>query len=245
LSTTRRSAVNLRKFVQTSTEKHLLDSLSQNLYYEEKVRENLTKIIERLRHSIKQETSGVAIPFIAFGAALNLSVGQLVGLVKLPLYLDSIGTVLVAILCGPWAAMIAGSVANTASSVMFSPPSIFFIPTVAVIGAFTGFWARRGYFRNWYTVLLGGVIQGILAAIISAPISAYLFSGITLSGMDFLVMYFRAVGKTILESTFLQGLAADPVDKTVTYFIAYVVASRLPRRLILRFPRHENIIPSS
>ncbi|MEK6571873.1 MAG: ECF transporter S component [Bacteroidota bacterium] len=203
------------------------------------------KVLERIKSSIKKETSGVAIPFIAFGAALNLSLGQFAGLIKLPVYLDSLGTVLVAILCGPWAGVIAGSVANTTASIMFSPPSVFFIPTVAVIGAFTGMWARRGFFRKWYTALPGGILQGVLAAIVSAPISAYLFSGITLSGMDFLVIYFRAVGKSILESTFLQGLAADPVDKMLTYLVAFLIVKRLPHRLVIRFPRYENIVPVS
>ncbi len=205
----------------------------------------LTRFFESAKNSIKRETSGVAIPFIAFGAALNLSFGQVVGLLKLPLYLDSLGTVLVAILCGPWAGVIAGCVANTTASIMFSPPMLFFIPTVAVIGAFTGIWARRGFFRKWYTVLAGGILQGILAAIVSAPISAYLFSGITMGGTDFLVMYFRYVGKSILESTFLQGLAADPVDKTITYLVAFLIVRRLPHRLVIRFPRYENILPTS
>ncbi len=205
----------------------------------------MTKIVEGIKNSIKRETSGVAIPFIAFGAALNLSLGQLTGLLKLPLYLDSLGTVLVAVLCGPWAGVLAGIVANTTASVLFSPPMLFFIPTVLLIGAFSGFWAKRGFFQKWYLVLAGGILQGILAALVSAPISAYLFSGVTLGGTDFLVMYFRAIGKSLLESTLLQGLATDPVDKTITYLIVFLVIRRLPHRLVIRFPRCENVLPAS
>jgi energy-coupling factor transport system substrate-specific component len=205
----------------------------------------LKKLRESFTTSIRRETSGVAIPFIAFGAALNLSLGQIAGILKLPVYLDSIGTVLVAILCGPWAAVIAGAVANTAASMTFSPPSVFFVPTVAVIGVFTGIAARKGLFRKWYTALPGGVVQGILAAAVSAPISAYLFSGITLSGMDFLVMFFRAKGATILLSTFLQGLVADPLDKALTYVLAWFIVKQLPHRMVIRFPRHENVLPAS
>jgi energy-coupling factor transport system substrate-specific component len=205
----------------------------------------LGKLLERIRTSIQRETSGVAIPLIAFGAALNLSLGQVTGLLKIPLYLDSLGTVLVAVLCGPWAGVLTGIVANTSASILFSPPSLFFIPTVLVIGAFSGFWAKRGFFQKWYAVLPGGILQGILAALISAPISAYLFSGVTLGGTDFLVMYFRAIGKTLLQSTLLQGLAADPIDKTITYLIVFLVIKKLPNRLLIRFPRYENVIPST
>src|SRR5258707_15678566 len=38
---------------------------------------------------------------IALGAALNFSIGTIVYLVKLPIYLDSIGTILVALLLAP------------------------------------------------------------------------------------------------------------------------------------------------
>jgi energy-coupling factor transport system substrate-specific component len=205
----------------------------------------LKKLRERFTTLIRKETSGVAIPFIAFGAALNLSLGQIAGLLKLPVYLDSIGTVLVAILCGPWAAIISGAVANTVGSITFSPPSVFFIPTVVVIGVFTGIMATKGIFRRWYTALPAGIVQGILAAAVSAPISAYLFSGITLSGMDFLVMFFRAQGESILLSTFLQGLVADPLDKALTYTLAWFIVKQLPRRIIIRFPRYENVFPAS
>ena len=205
----------------------------------------MNKLLESVRNSIRRETSGAAIPFIAFGAALNLSLGQIAGLLKLPVYLDSIGTVLVAVLCGPWAAVISGSIANTIGSITFSPPSVFFIPTVLIIGVFTGIVAKHGAFRRWYTAFPLGVVQGLLAATVSAPISAYLFSGITLSGMDFLVMFFRATGKSILLSTFLQGLVADPLDKAVTYTVAWFIVRRLPRRIVIRFPRYENVLPVS
>ena len=38
---------------------------------------------------------------IALGAALNVSIGTIVYLIKLPVYLDSIGTILVALLLAP------------------------------------------------------------------------------------------------------------------------------------------------
>src|SRR5512137_1238466 len=117
-----------------------------------------------IRRSIAEELTGPALPFVAFCIALNLTVGQITAALKIPLYLDSIGTILVAVLIGPWSAVICGSAANLLAAAFGNPSMMFFIPVVMVIGAFTGFLARKGWFRKWYLVVLGGLLQGILAA---------------------------------------------------------------------------------
>lgn len=190
---------------------------------------------------ISKEIKGVGFPFLAFGIALNLTAGQITVALKIPMYLDSIGTVLIAVLCGPWSAIIAGSFSNLLASALGNPAMMFFIPVMIVIGAFSGFIAARGWFRVWYLVLLGGVIQGVIAAAASAPISAYLFSGVMLAGTDFLVIYFRSLGNSLLESVFYQGLASDPVDKTITYIIVFLLVRNFPKSLLQRFHGATNV----
>jgi energy-coupling factor transport system substrate-specific component len=198
-------------------------------------------MLNSIRRRIAEEMAGAALPFVAFCIALNLTVGQITALLKIPIYLDSIGTVLVAVLVGPWSAVICGSFANLLASAFGNPSMMFFIPVVVVIGAFTGYLARRGWFRRWYLVVPGGILQGVLAAIVSAPISAYLFSGVMMAGTDFLVMYFRSMGNTLLNSVFYQGLASDPVDKLVTYLLVFFLTRSLPRRLVSRLRGASNI----
>lgn len=168
--------------------------------------------------------------------------GQITTAVKLPLYLDSFGTVLMAVLVGPWGASFTGIASNALSTALGNAPMIFFAPVMVVIAFFTGTIARAGWFRKWYLVLIGGIAQGILAAIISAPISTYLFSGVMMAGTDVLVLFFRSMGNTILESVFYQGVASDPVDKTITYFLAFTLIQRIPLRLLRRFPGGMNVI---
>jgi energy-coupling factor transport system substrate-specific component len=190
--------------------------------------------------------TGAALPFIAFCIALNLTAGQITAALKIPLYLDSIGTVLVAVLVGPWSAVITGSCANLLAAAFGNPSMMFFIPVVAVIGAFTGYLARRGWFRRWYLVVVGGLLQGVLAAIVSAPISAYLFGGVMMAGTDFLVLYFRSVGNTLLNSVFYQGLTSDPADKLITYLLVFFITRSLPRTLLGRLRGASNLnAPSS
>ena len=194
-----------------------------------------------IREQFQLEIAGAGLPFVAFCIALNLTAGQLASALKLPIYLDSLGTVLVAVLCGPWSAIMAGVFSNILGSAFGNPVMLFFSPVMIVIGAFTGFLAKRGWFRKWYLVPIGGVLQGVLAAVASAPIAAYLFSGVMLAGTDVLVIYFRSVGNTLLQSVFFQGLSSDPVDKTITYILAYLLCRSLPLRLLQRFRGGNNV----
>ncbi len=194
-----------------------------------------------IREQLRIETSGPALPFLAFCIALNIVAGQVTAALKIPIYLDSIGTVMVAVLVGPFAGAMAGAFSNLLASAMGSPPMAFFAPVSIVIGLFTGFLAKRGWFKHWYLVAIGGILQGVLAAVCSAPISAYLFSGVMMAGTDFLVMYFRSVGNSILESVFYQGLASDPVDKLISYSMVFLLLRNLPQRLTSRFSGAANL----
>jgi energy-coupling factor transport system substrate-specific component len=194
-----------------------------------------------IRQRIAEEMTGAALPFVAFCIALNLTAGQITAALKIPLYLDSIGTVLVAVLVGPWSAVICGSAANLLAAAFGNPSMIFFIPVVVVIGAFTGLLARKGWFNKWYLVIIGGILQGVLAALVSAPISAYVFGGVMMAGTDFLVLYFRSVGNTLLDSVIFQGLASDPADKVTSYLIVFFLTKNLPQRLLSRLRGAANV----
>ena len=188
-----------------------------------------------LRQRIASELAGPALPLVAFSIALNLTVGQITAALKLPVYLDSLGTILAAVLCGPWAAMIAGTIANALAATLGNPSMIFFIPVAMVIGACTAVWAKLGWFRSWYLCIAGGIIQGIVAALVSAPISAYVFGGTMMAGTDAVVIFFRSMGNNLLQSTFYQGLSSDPVDKAISYLTIYFLLRNLPERILGRF----------
>jgi energy-coupling factor transport system substrate-specific component len=91
-------------------------------------------------------------------------------------------------------------------------------------------------------VVVAGVVTGMTAALISAPISANLFSGVTGSGTDFLVAAFRSGGSSIGDAVLQQGLLSDPVDKLVTFFTVYLILNAMARRTKARFPQGERLV---
>lgn len=199
---------------------------------------------KKLAASILGEVSGAALPLIAFGAALNLIAGQLVTLFKLPIFLDTLGTVLVAITAGPWAGILSGVIAAVVGGIYINPYLPYYIPTVAAVAAFAGLMAKWGFFRTVPRAILAGIVQGLIAATISAPITARLFGGVTLAGSSLIVAYLRATGKTLLKSVFLAGVAAEPVDKALTFLLALLLVRRLPVSITRYYPKAAFIVPA-
>lgn len=191
---------------------------------------------------IRRDFTTVTLVLIPVAIAINIVVGQLVVALKLPVYLDSIGTILVAVLAGPLAGLVTGILANAIWTLTgLAPFAAAFAIVAGIIGLMAGLFAQWGWFKRLGLWLLGGLITGIVAALVSAPISAYLFGGVMGSGQDFLVAFFRATGANVLQAATLQGLLADPLDKVVTFFLVWATLRALPFRFLQRFPRAENV----
>jgi energy-coupling factor transport system substrate-specific component len=171
--------------------------------------------------------------------ALNIAIGQIVVLLRLPVFLDSIGTVLVGILCGPWAGALTGALSNTIWG-LFNPDSLPWWPVALFIGLVAGLCANAGLFKNWWKVILSGFLIALTAAIVSTPISVYLYGGITASGSSFITAYLLQTGQGLVSAVLSTGFLVEPVDKISTAMLAFAIVQGLSRRLIARFPRPEN-----
>src|SRR5574338_964830 len=110
---------------------------------------------------------------IPVAIAINVAVGQIVLLLKLPVYLDSIGTVLVAALCGPWAGALTGALSNTIWGVAIDPNALPWWPVAFFIGLVAGLCANAGLFKSWWKVVLTGFLIALTAATVSTPIAVY------------------------------------------------------------------------
>jgi energy-coupling factor transport system substrate-specific component len=194
--------------------------------------------MSRLREDF-QTITWVLIPV---AIAINIAVGQLILVIKVPLYLDSIGTVLVGVLAGPWAGALTGLLSNliwglSGLNVTYAP----FAGVAAVIGLLAGLFGEALWMRSWWRAILAGVITGLIAAVISAPIAAYVFGGVTGSGTDILVAAFRQAGLDVLGASMAQGVSSDPLDKAISFFVVWLIVQALPMRFLARFPRSESL----
>ncbi|MBG0790288.1 MAG: ECF transporter S component [Desulfovibrionaceae bacterium] len=186
---------------------------------------------------LKKDFTTFTWVLIAVAIALNIVVGQLVSLLKLPIFLDSIGTILVAVLAGPWAGGLAGLLTNLIWGAITSPVAAAFAPVAMVIGIAAGFCAKYGLFRNWWLVIIAGLIITVFNAVVAVPIRLYMFGGITGSGADFVTAYMLALGKDLFGSVVVTVFTSNVVDKVVTALLVWVIVKALPQRFAARFPR--------
>ncbi len=104
--------------------------------------------------SITSQFSTRVIVLIPIAIAINIILGQTVSAaLKVPIYLDSIGTILVGVLAGPLAGALTGGLANLIWTYVLPAPfhsdyaAPFFIVAVE-IGLLAGIFGRLGFFRS-------------------------------------------------------------------------------------------------
>ncbi len=167
---------------------------------------------------------------MAIGIALNMALGQLVAMLKLPVFLDSLGTMLVAVLCGPWIGGLTGLVTNLLWGLIQGPTAAFFAPVAAVIGIAAGLLARPGLFRTPWGAAVAGAIIAVVLAFVAVPIRIYLFGGVTGSGADFLTAYLTKVGQDLFGAVVVTVITSNLADKIVTAVLVWGIIRGLPQR---------------
>lgn len=170
---------------------------------------------------------------IAF-TALNLTIGGLVAWLKLPIYLDSTGIVLAALLLG-WRAGVTCAVLTCVIGFFVVNPYLpFFTGTAVVIALVVDQLRRRNMYRSPLLTVLSALILAAAAALTSAPVAAFVFGGVTTSGSDLITAFFRATGQSLLESVMLSQFTSEPVDKLIVTLVAIAVVRALPRSFLLQ-----------
>ncbi len=124
---------------------------------------------------IKKDFTTRTLVLIPIAIAINIAIGQIVYLLKLPIYLDSIGTVLVGALAGPWAGALTGALSNLLWGVLPVVTNAYAVPffyVALVIGLMAGYFGRLGIFEKeaprWLSVLIGAVFFFTLTFFITA-----------------------------------------------------------------------------
>ena len=158
--------------------------------------------------------NSTALALIPLAIAINIAGGQLAKTLRLPIYLDSIGTVLTGALLGPWIGLITGILSNGIWTLSGLDQFAWSFAIVAgVIGLMAGFAGRLGVFQRpsprWLSAIIGGMF----------------FFALTMFVMFFINAVTDADGNTVLP------VASDLIGQNPIVFTVAILAGIAARLL--------------
>lgn len=172
---------------------------------------------------------------MAFGIALNI-IGAFIALTfRLPIYMDSIGTIMVAILLGPKYAVMTG-VCGSLISGTFDVYSLYYAPVQISTGLIAGIVAERGLLKGMKTPL-GVLLFAIPTSIVSAIITVVLFDGITSSGSSYILQFLSGIGMNKVMAAFLVQIVTDYADKFTAVALVSLGLNAMPKKFVASFSK--------
>ena len=167
--------------------------------------------------------------FCGVAVAMNIVLGIITSALGIPLYLDTLGTVLSAAILGPVPGIIVGALSNIITGLIYSVSDIPF-------GLIVGLVAKKWKFGIVPAVITGIALSFICPAI-GTPIGIYVYGGLNGSVSDMLVMSLVQGGKTIFQASFLRNVASNLIDKIGTCIIGCLLIKAMPMRFMDNFKK--------
>ena len=181
----------------------------------------------------------LVVALIPAAAALNIVGSTINTALKLPIFLDMIGTCVAAIVLGPWWGALVGVITNVGGSLINGPIGIPFA-LANVAGALVwGYGVRSwGMGRNNITYFILNIIVALAVSAAAAPIVIFVFGGATGHSSDALTAAFAQAGQSLITSVFASNVIVSLADKIIAGYVALAIIAALPSNLTanLRLP---------
>ena len=169
---------------------------------------------------------------VALAIVLNVIGGQIALMLHLPIYLDSMGTIMIAMLYGPVYGMLPPLLYGLVMGFTLDIYSLYFMPVGLMLGLVTGLVSRYFSLQKW-RMIPGAMLITIPGTIVSAVITAVLFGGITSSGSTVIVQVLNKAGLGLTASVFIVQILTDYLDRllslVVVSYLLHVIPSDLYR----------------
>ena len=181
----------------------------------------------------KTKLNAACIVLIPACIGINYLGKLFASVLKLPLWLDSIGTCIGAVLGGP----IIGGICGAANNLIYGfttgdSITLVYALTSLGIGVAVGIMARLGRMKKLYGAVLTACVAGFVAVLISTPLNILFWGGTTgnLWG-DAVFAWSQASGLPVALGSFLDEVIVDVPDKLITLLIVFAIIKGLPKKL--------------
>lgn len=166
------------------------------------------------------------IAMVAMAICINYIGGQLALALHLPIYLDSIGTILIGAMFGPAFGVLPPMISGILMAFTGDIYSLYFAPVGMILGLTAGFVLKRIHSVG-FMLLLSAFLITLPGTIVCAIINAILFGGVTSSGSSAIVAALSHTPLGLTGAIFVVQIFTDYLDRVISLALVMIVLRKL------------------
>lgn len=166
------------------------------------------------------------LAMIAMAICINYIGGQLALALRLPIYLDSVGTILIGALFGPAFGVLPPLISGVLMAFTGDIYSLYFAPVGMILGLTAGFVLKRIHSVG-FMLLLSAFLITLPGTIVCAIINAILFGGVTSSGSSAIVAALSHTPLGLTGAIFVVQIFTDYLDRVISLALVMIVLRKV------------------
>ncbi|MBI9097507.1 MAG: hypothetical protein JEY91_03465 [Spirochaetaceae bacterium] len=151
---------------------------------------------------------------------------------SLPLFMDSILTILIAALFGLWPATAVALLTNSFIELLNGFPGYYFPFTITnlLTALLTSLFVYKKYFETPNHVFWLILVLSFINSLTGAILVTYMFNGVTNHSIDNIVRGIIMTGQSVFSSTLTVRLVTNIVDKGLSVMITYIIYKNIQKK---------------
>ena len=176
--------------------------------------------------AVNMKFTTAKIAMVAMAICINYIGGQLALALHLPIYLDSIGTILIGAMFGPAFGVLPPMISGILMAFTGDIYSLYFAPVGMILGLTAGFVLKRIHSVG-FMLLLSAFLITLPGTIVCAIINAILFGGVTSSGSSAIVAALSHTPLGLTGAIFVVQIFTDYLDRVISLALVMIVLRKV------------------
>lgn len=173
--------------------------------------------------------SAQKIALVSLFIVINIVGGHLALYTRLPIYLDTIGTLLGSAVFGPIGGVITGVLTALINGTTGDLFSIYYMPSQLATALVAGLVYKKFRATDLKNIWWLALVISLPATIVSTIITVILFHGITSSGSSMLVQVLHGMGINEVAAILLVQVGTDYLDRVIGVYVVAIVYQSIHR----------------
>ncbi len=184
---------------------------------------------------VPRPSTTLIIALIPLAVAINYVAYFATRVTGVPLFLDTVGTFLAAVILGPWWGALAGVLTNAVPVVL--PPNdvanLLFAPVNVVAALVWGYGIRSMRLgRGPVGFFVVAVVVGVVTGVVATPIVLFVFGGSTGHPSDLITAALASFG--LERAALVSNMLASVPDKVISAYLGLAITAALPMAVVAK-----------